>query len=75
MSLIHPALSRAELGAVICEALDRHRIDAVLVGGAVVSIYSEGRYVSDALDFVTYKQDKVLRQPMQALGFKKKGMY
>lgn len=75
MNLIHPALSRAELGAMICEQLARHQIDAVLVGGAVVSIYSEGKYVSDDLDFVTHKQDKVLSPPMQALGFKKKGMY
>jgi hypothetical protein len=37
---VHQDISRAELGAVICEELARHHIDAVLVGGAVVSIYS-----------------------------------
>jgi hypothetical protein len=68
-------LSRAELGALVCEELGRHRIDAVLVGGAVVSIYSEGRYVSDDLDFVTHKQERALRAPMESLGFKKEGMY
>ena len=75
MSRVHRDLSRAELGALVCEELGRHRIDAVLVGGAVVSIYSDGEYVSDDLDLVTHKQERVIRGPMESLGFKKEGMY
>lgn len=50
--------------------LKRRGIDSVLVGGAVVSIYSEGAYKSGDLDFVL--QDffvKNLPEIMEEIGF------
>ena len=43
----------AELAAIVSETLERQGIVATLSGGAAVSIYTENRYVSEDLDFVT----------------------
>jgi len=42
-----------ELAAVVSEALEAADIIATLSGGAAVSIYTEYRYLSEDLDFVT----------------------
>lgn len=42
-----------DLAGLISESLRRDGIDAVLVGGACVSIYSNSRYMSYDLDYVT----------------------
>ncbi|MGB0452743.1 MAG: hypothetical protein ACPGJV_03440 [Bacteriovoracaceae bacterium] len=48
--------------------------DAVLVGGAVVSVYSEGAYESGDLDFVIQNLSKErLPEVMKEIGFLKKG--
>ena len=48
--------------------------DAVLVGGAVVSIYSEGAYESGDLDFIIQNLSKEkLPEVMKEIGFIKKG--
>ncbi len=52
-SQINKKTSLAALGAIVCEALQHAGIDAFLSGGAVVSIYTENRYESFDLDFVT----------------------
>jgi hypothetical protein len=70
-----PKTSRAELGAMICRALAAVDDEPVLVGGAVVSIYSDGRYVSDDLDFVSWQDDRKRRPALEALGFAKRGSY
>jgi hypothetical protein len=67
--------SRAELCAMVCRALAAVDDEPVLVGGAVVSIYSDGRYVSDDLDFVSWQDDRRRRPAMEALGFSKRGAY
>jgi hypothetical protein len=41
-----------ELWKYVAVHLKKHNIDTILVGGAVVSIYSEGAYESGDLDFV-----------------------
>jgi hypothetical protein len=41
----------------------------------VVSIYSDGRWVSDDLDFVSWRDDRRRRPAMEALGFHKRGSY
>lgn len=61
-----------ELWKYIATELAKNGIDVILVGGAVVSVYSKGAYRSGDLDFVIYdfsrkKLDEVLGQ----LGFKK----
>lgn len=72
---IGPKTTRAELAALVCGALAAIDDEPVLVGGAVVSIYSDGRFVSDDLDFVSWRDDRRRRPAMEALGFHKRGSY
>jgi hypothetical protein len=44
-----------DLACLIYERLKDSGIDAILVGGACVSIYSQNRYQSHDLDFVTHE--------------------
>lgn len=53
--------------------LSKEGIDAVLVGGACVSIYSENRYQSYDLDFVCYEELKRIENVLSKLGFKRIG--
>jgi hypothetical protein len=62
-----------DLACFICETLKSNGIEAVLVGGACVSIYSQNRYQSYDLDFVTYKDLKLIEQVLVKLGFKRTG--
>lgn len=73
--MIGPRTTRAELGALVCRALAAIDDEPVLVGGAVVSIYSDGRFVSDGLDFVSWRDNRKRRPVMEALGFHKQGSY
>ena len=75
MKTIGKKTTRAELGAIVCRALTAVDDEPVLVGGAVVSIYSGGRYVSDDLDFVSWLDERRRRPAMTALGFAKRGAY
>ena len=67
--------TRAELAAIVSAILKELNDDPVLVGGAVVSIYTEGRYVSDDLDMVSWRRESQYRPLLEARGFKKKGSY
>lgn len=61
-----------ELWKYVASHLKRKGIDTVLVGGAVVSIYSEGVYKSGDLDFVLTKIfQKGIPEAMKELGFQK----
>lgn len=62
-----------ELASLIYETLKKEGIDAVLVGGACVSIYSRNRYQSSDLDFVTYEELKPIEKALSKLGFKRTG--
>jgi hypothetical protein len=73
MSTIHPAMTREELGALVCETLHQHGIHVVLSGGAVVSIYSDSEYESYDLDFIRTDLVPRLDPAMEALGFRKSG--
>jgi hypothetical protein len=66
--------SLTELAAIVSVALERKGIIATLSGGAAVSIYSDNRYVSEDLDFVTVALAKDLRMALEPLGFKHTGM-
>jgi hypothetical protein len=72
---IGPKTTRAELGAIICRALATVDDEPVLVGGAVVGIYSDERWVSDDLDFVSWRPERRLRPLMEELGFQKRGSW
>ena len=63
----------AELAAIVSETLERQGIVATLSGGAAVSIYTENRYVSEDLDFVTVALVNELRKALEPIGFKHVG--
>ena len=51
--MIDEHTSLEELAAIVSEALESAGITATLSGGAAVSIYSDNKYESEDLDFVT----------------------
>ena len=71
--MITQATTLTELAAIVSDVLEREGIVATLSGGAAVSIYSENRYVSEDLDFVTIAPIKELRMALEPLGFKHTG--
>lgn len=60
-----------ELAALVSEKLKEKDIDAVLVGGACVSIYTKNKYLSSDLDFVTHATIREVASVMSDLGFKR----
>lgn len=62
-----------DLACFIYETLKKAGIDAVLVGGACVSIYSQNRYQSSDLDFVTYEELRPIEKALAPIGFQRMG--
>lgn len=60
-----------ELAALVCHKLNEKDIDAVLVGGACVSIYTKNKFISYDLDFVSHAALKDIAGPLLELGFKR----
>jgi hypothetical protein len=58
-----------ELAALVSEALEAAGVSATLSGGSAVSLYTENRYVSEDLDFVTAALLDELRPILEPLGF------
>ena len=58
-----------ELAAIVSEALSATGIVATLSGGGAVSIYTENRYESEDLDFVTTALLEELKVVLEPLGF------
>lgn len=61
-----------EAAAIICEQMFIKGLDAILVGGACVSIYTKSQYQSFDLDFVTHATMKQITPVLAELGFFKK---
>jgi len=59
------------LATSISTALSRAGIHAVLSGGAAVTVYSDGRYQSADIDFVTNETLALIAPVMERLGFRK----
>lgn len=68
-------ISLKDLAGYVAEELRKNNIDTVLVGGACVTIYSNNRYTSYDLDFITYDEMKKVRNVLVNLGFEKKNKY
>jgi hypothetical protein len=70
-------MSAEELAGLVCHALRQAGVTVTLTGGACVAIWSEGRYVSDDLDFIEEGPvpPRKVREAMNALGFKRKGRH
>ena len=67
--MINEQTSLVELAAVVSEALENAGITATLSGGAAVSIYSDNKYQSADLDFVTAALIADLTAALEPLGF------
>jgi hypothetical protein len=70
-------LSVAELAALVSSELRKHGADAVLSGGACVTIYASGKYVSKDLDFVLVSSQSLQRitAALAGLGFEPSGRF
>ncbi|MFT6068082.1 MAG: hypothetical protein ACJAT2_002328 [Bacteriovoracaceae bacterium] len=65
-----------ELWKYVAVELKKKGIDTILVGGAVVAIYTDGLYQSGDLDFVLGSMfTKGLEEAMNSLGFVKKSRH
>lgn len=66
--------SEKELWQFVAVHLKKHGIDTVLVGGSVVSVYTDGAYKSGDLDFVKLDLFTTgIEKAMKEIGFKKMG--
>lgn len=62
-----------QFAIAVATELKKNDIDVILTGGAVVSIYSTGKYVSKDADFLSATDHKTITQVMHTLGFKNVG--
>jgi len=69
------SISLKDLAGFISEKLREEEIEATLVGGACVTIYSKNRYQSYDLDFVTYEDMKKVKKVLLSLGLDEKSGY
>lgn len=65
-------ISLRDLAGYLSEELRKRDIDTILVGGACVTIYSENRYQSYDLDYITYADMKKVKNALVELGFAEK---
>lgn len=70
-------MTQPELGAYVQSHLGAKGIDVVLSGGAVVAIYTSGKYVSRDLDLVNrYSVERsLIKSAMEELRFKEVGRH
>jgi hypothetical protein len=68
-------ISLRDLAGFISEELKKRGIDTILVGGACATIYSENRYQSYDLDYITYEEMKKVKKALAELGFVEKQKY
>ena len=73
--MIDNKTSPKDLAFIVCGQLKKHGIEAVLTGGAVVSIYTKNEYQSYDLDFITHCSDKRVSLALKEMGFSKVGRY
>lgn len=59
------------IASIVCDCLLKHGVDAVLSGGAVVSIYTNNEYESKDLDFISSSDIKAIEKSLVAIGFTK----
>ena len=63
-----------ELAGFVATQLKKHGIEAVLTGGACVTIFSQNKYQSLDLDFVSYAAEedpKAIKMAMDEIAFKR----
>ena len=72
MQEISENMSLIDVASIVSNALTAAGIEAVLIGGAAVSIYSDNLYESYDLDFATSYGNKAIASALLPLGFKLK---
>ena len=73
MKKINQKMSLRDFAIAVAAILKEKNIDVILTGGAVVSIYSEGKYVSKDADFLSATDHQTIKQTMLNAGFKNLG--
>ncbi len=73
--MINENTSLKDLAFIVSDQLDKHGVQAILVGGAVVSIYTNNEYESYDLDFCTLDSVEKIKGALLDLGFKQKGRH
>ena len=71
MTEISKDTSLLDLAMIICAHLKQDDIDAILTGGAVVSIYTDNKYQSYDLDFITHSPFSEVTRSLSEIRFKK----
>ncbi len=66
-------MSIGEFAALVALILQSKGISTVLTGGAVVSIYTENKYMSYDADFISPADQKTISKAMQELDFQRHG--
>jgi len=74
MTKINNDTALKDLAGIISSTLTEAGIEAILVGGAAVSIYSDNVYQTYDLDFMTRYSEKAISDALEPLGFKRRGM-
>jgi hypothetical protein len=59
------------VATIVCNCLLENGIDAVLSGGAVVSIYTDNEYESKDLDFISSADRRTIEAALTEIGFAK----
>lgn len=65
--------SIGEFAAVVSSLLQAQDVEAVLTGGAVVSIYTDNKYESFDIDFISNSEHARIAKILLAAGFKEQG--
>ncbi len=73
MKKLNHKMSLQDFAIFVAEMLKQKNIDVILTGGAVVSIYSEGKYVSKDADFLSVSDHQIIKTVMLEAGFKSEG--
>jgi len=58
-----------ELAGLVSQAFTKNGLNAVLVGGGCVSIYTHNKYQSYDLDFITYDMTSKVKNTLKEIGF------
>jgi hypothetical protein len=64
MKSLSQDMTLKDFAIYVAEFLKRKNIDVILTGGAVVAIYSEGKYVSKDVDFLSASDHESIKQAM-----------
>jgi len=69
------SITLKDLAGYVSEGLRMRGIETILVGGACVTIYSENRYQSYDLDYITYEDMRKVKKALLEMGFVEKAGY